>query len=597
MNKIVVAMIRKINRKIWVLALLFPASLVSCDKYLDKTPEAGVTAEDIFSTYTSFQGFEDQMYSFLLEPNASNNSQGAENGDHTIAFMSWSSANKFAQGSYWSLFPAGNSNYWSTKSNYNNFGVAHGIWPSGWAGIRVANMALEKLPMLVDATEEERNLIEGQAYFFRAYFHWTICERWGGIPYVDHVYQPDEDMHIPRLTFQATVDRIAEDFEKAASLLPDDWDNTTVGGQFKGFNAGRATKGAALAFKAKALMFAGSPLMNHETQGSYTNNQHYMEEAAKAAWEVIKLADNGVYELTPFPEIQNNFARIDGFMPWTKETIFQKVNTWVGAGKFRSHHGWLYNPARFGGNATCETPTQNLVDMFEMTNGLPIEDPASGYDPMHPWDNRDPRLHEFILTDQEKAGISNKTICEFYIGGIDKSNPQVLTSYFERKFWPRGANKYDKKWGKYRYATPLMRLAEVYLIYAEAANEAWGPSGTAPGASLTAVDALNIVRHRAGMPDVAAKFTDSKENFRKRVWNERSVELCFEGQRWNDIRRWHVAHLPEYKILYDLDFDKDHTFFNRVVRYTRIFEERHYWFPFPKEQTQIYKEWPQNPGW
>jgi hypothetical protein len=75
------------------------------------------------------------------------------------------------------------------------------------------------------------------------------------------------------------------------------------------------------------------------------------------------------------------------------------------------------------------------------------------------------------------------------------------------------------------------------------------------------------------------------------------VELCFEGSRWNDMRRWYIAHLPENKVQYDLVFDKNHTFFNRVVVFNRVFEQKHYWMPFYKQQTQLYPEWPQNPGW
>jgi hypothetical protein len=580
---------KKINYKIILLSLIVPVFLISCEDYLEKTPDAGVTEADVFTSYNSFQGFEDQMYAFVVEPNGSENSQGTENGDHTVSGLFWSSAGKFQVGNYRGMINVGNSNYWSYKHGVYN--VKHGHWSAGWAGIRVANLAIEKLPMLVNATDEEKRLLEGQAYFFRAYFHWNICKRWGGIPYVDKVFQPDDDMRLPRLTFQETVDRIAEDFERAAQLLPEDWDDTTVGGQFKGYNAGRATKGAALAFEAQALLYAGSPLMNHETQGSYTFNPDYMQRAAEAAWKVIQLANKGVYALTPFDDIQSNFAKKDDTMPWTKETLFQKVITRRGAKAFRGASqamGSVYIPSRFKSNKNCESATQNLVDMFEMANGLPIDDPLSGYDPMNPWDGRDPRFNAFILHDQQKAGVKKQTTLQLYKGGMDQKNAMILTAYLVRKYWPVGVNGYDKQWNGYRYATPLMRLAEVYLIYAEAVNEAFGPDGSVSGSSLTALDAVNIIRNRANMPDVAAKFAGNKESLRQRIWNERSVELCFEaGQRWDDVRRWHIAHTPEYKAIYDLEFDKDHTYFNRVKRLTIVFEDRHYWMPFPNEQTEI----------
>src|SRR5690606_33564238 len=107
------------------------------------------------------------------------------------------------------------------------------------------------------------------------------------------------------------------------------------------------------------------------------------------------------------------------------------------------------------------------------------------------------------------------------------------------------------------FVTPHMRLAEVYMIYAEAVNEISGPSGTAGGLALTAVDAVNKVRHRANMPHVNSKFTGDKDTFRKRIWNELAVEFFAEGHRWFDIRRWHVGHLDEYKKIYSLVFDKD----------------------------------------
>ena len=143
-------------------------------------------------------------------------------------------------------------------------------------------------------------------------------------------------------------------------------------------------------------------------------------------------------------------------------------------------------------------------------------------------------------------------------------------------------------WTQFRVISPSMRLAEVYLDYAEAVTAAYGPTGSAPGATMTAVDALNVVRERAGMPPVSAAAT-GYPSFMDLVWNERNVELCFEGHFWWDIRRWYVAHLPEYK---------DYTYFNRPVFLVRTFEDpKHYWLPLPRNLVQLYEGMPQNPGW
>jgi hypothetical protein len=337
-----------------------------------------------------------------------------------------------------------------------------------------------------------------------------------------------------------------------------------------------------------------------------------MRRAAEAAAEVIKLADQGVYALTPFDEYQSLFASKDCSTPWTKETIFGKITTGTGqgattgvnryeqacgSGVFIWGLGRIYAPTRYGGVQNwTEQPVQNLVDEFEMANGLPIDDPASGYDPMDPWSNRDPRLRASIYVDRDKVGNAPETQIEMFNGGVDREVESIITCYYVKKFWPHGVNKFDQEWSGFAYFTPMMRLSDIYLIYAETVNEADGPAGTAGGLSLTALDAVNIVRNRANMPDVAAKF-NTRDGLRERVRNERSVEFCFEGSRWNDLRRWYLAHLPEHKVQYTLDFDKDHTYFNRVVVFNRIFDQKHYWLPFPRTQTELYPAWSQNPGW
>jgi hypothetical protein len=141
-----------------------------------------------------------------------------------------------------------------------------------------------------------------------------------------------------------------------------------------------------------------------------------------------------------------------------------------------------------------------------------------------------------------------------------------------------------------------LRLAEVYLNYAEAVNEAFGPTGSIPG-GITAAAAVNFVRARAGVPNVDQRYLNSKEEFREIVRQERAVELAFEGHRWNDIRRWHVAHLPRYKEKYYLEFDKGHTYFKKYLYATSIFEEKHYWLPFEVNQVTLYPGFQQNPGW
>ena len=308
----------------WITGIFLAAALMfcSCEDYLDKTPDADVTEKDVFGTYEAFQGFADALYGCIFDPNSHALTTGSENGDHSISFEGWSSARKYALGNYWELMDRLHSFLWSSSESsvFNNYNSGpSGVWPDGWRGIRVTNIMLEKLSLL-NGTQEQKDLLEGQTYFFRAYLHWEIITRWGGVPYVDQVFSPTDIMTLPRLTFQEVVERIVEDLDRAISLLPDDWDKTEVGSRRAGFNTGRATKGAAMAYKAKALLYAGSPLMVKDGGGDYVFDLDYMKRSASAAWDVIQLANAGVYSLVPFADFQRNFATNDGTIPWTSET-------------------------------------------------------------------------------------------------------------------------------------------------------------------------------------------------------------------------------------------------------------------------------------
>jgi starch-binding outer membrane protein, SusD/RagB family len=586
----------------WMAVLISGLLLLgSCSEYLDKTPESDVTDEDIFGNYRSFQGFVDPMYSHVVDyvVTANNNSGNLGGETHSVGFAVGSRT--FNTGQYSIMYRETGSNVGQTFWNFQN---RTGIWTGSWKGIRIANITLEKLPLLVNATQEEKDLIAGQAYFFRAFFYWELAKAVGGLPYIDKVITPTEEMKFPRLTYQETTERIVEDFDKAVQLLPVNWDNTVVGGSNPGSNTGRATKGAALAFKAKALLFAGSPLMNKFSGASdYVYDTDYMKRAADAAWEVIKL---GAYSLVPFSNYQDNFAKNDGTYPYTTETIFMYMDNsaaYRGGGSW-ARHGSIFNASRFGGAAVQENVNQMYVDKFEMKDGTRYKIEYD-MDNARRWDDRDPRFRQNILVDRDRAGIAASTLLKLYVGaGTEKTAAnQYVSPYVIKKYWKLGVNNIDRvNIAGFYHRNPHMRLADVYLIYAEAVNEAYGPTGKAPEANLTAIDAVNEVRRRAGMPDVTATsyIAAGYDSFRDLIRNERNVELCFEGHYWYDIRRWYIGHLPENKDFVDLEFDAAWTpsSFVRKTTLVRVFENpKHYWMPLPNSQTQIYKEFYQNPGW
>ena len=597
------------NKLAGVLFILFTI-FTACDEYLDKTPDADISERDMFGTYPDAQGFVDKQYAHIIDKLVFRPGGFMGYGDDFVASLGIVEA--MARGSQWTVaaIPQFWSIWWYNGRLVSPFNPiegreANGMWPMGWVMIRDANLMLKNMDIMTDATKEERDLIRGQALFFRAYHYWNYVTNWGGMPYIDKFIEANDDPYLPRLNTWETIEKIVIDLDNAAALLPDDWDNTVVGKDTPGKNQGRITKGACIALKAKALLFAGSPLFVLESSGIADYNAGYLKRSAEASWEVIKMANEGVYGLVPWDDFFKQFARNDGFSTWSEETILACVNRrkgrYVGYGgdAFLQIHGCNISPLRFAGNTVTATVTQNTVEMFEMENGLPIDDPSSGYDPMDPWVNRDPRFRGNILLDGDMWTFVNPEENKFdmWVGGKDYGR-EFMSPFLFKKYWPKGCNTYDKMWTQWTASNPVIRLGEIYLFYAETVNEVWGPDGTAPGASLTAVEAVNIVRARAGMPPVAAKFLGSKEAFRERIWNERAVELLGEeGSRWYDLRRWYVAHLDKYKVCYKVEFDKDYTYFNKLVTVTKLHEQKHYWMPIDPNAVQVYSGFYQNPGW
>lgn len=584
--------------KIFSLILAISFSLWSCTDYLEKTPKADLAEEDIFSNWLNFQGYVETMYDDVVDLIHLQNSFGTFNyADDNIPYRYYG----FIEGDYWSVIQSGITGFYNSaatrtgglwwEGNIRN----KAIWQNSWFGIRAANVALSRLNELVDATNEQKKFIEGQAYFFRGYFHWELMKAWGNIPYVDTLFSAADVMQVPQLGLYAAAEKILADLQKAADLLPENWDATETGKLTLERNSSRPAKGTALANMAECLLYCGSPLFNGVETGNYNYNVDYCKRAANLAWQVIELENKGIYELLPWENYYKNFYDFNRF-PLTKEVIFSPP--YEGPGY------WFQTPSTFlsiGGEGTYLSPTHNYTEYFEMANGLPIDDPESGFNPMDPWVNRDPRFKYNFYVDRDRIvdGYDGDfAFAQLYIGGRERQAMASVTGYGWRKFVNETVNYYHSVSNSYHYNVPKIRLAEIYLIYAEAANEAYnGPDGKDPNANLTALDAINIIRHRAEMPDVNAKFLANKEAFRARIWNERTVELAYEGKRWYDLRRWYVHHLPKYRELYELQFDKEHTYFNKVLAKTINFTSRCYWLPFPRDQVVLYEGWQQNPGW
>lgn len=571
--------------------------LASCEDYLDRAPESGLSVDDVFSKYDNFMLYFDGIYNGkyidLQRPNLTTRVTGDFNIKCAYP-MFWSIGN---QSSTWDMMTEiAESGRGSTPqafktgsyTNYNFIYTYAGFRPilrAMFMVIRRANMALEKIGMLKNASEQDILDIKGQAYFMRAYAAFMLHKTWGPMPYIRKVVGPDDQWDMERLPPYEHLINIAADFDTAAMYFKQAGlmrrDNPVPGapGHLVNANMFRPTGCAAKALKARALLYAASPLNNSKGKTAW-------EEAAKANWEAIDLALQNGYALLTLANYKYNYVGAE----YSNEQLW---GYYAGTGGYNSEmRRWqLCGPmSQYKTFDGCVCPTQNAVDKYETKWGDPLNTEADRlaaaalghFNEQDPYKNRDPRFDICIMYNT-KPIPSYGTAKIYYemVGGTpkyaelqDQSWPGITkTGYYLAKQW---GGESTKNRLNMKTTDPLIRLGELYMNYAEAANEAYGPNTPAPGASLTAVQAVNLIRARVNHVPVQDKFTVSTEIFRPRIKNERFSELGFEGFHYFfDIRRWMDAPRCMTEGQYDMVIEKlaagyDKTSYPTGYRYTRV---------------------------
>ena len=604
-------------------AFLTIVGLTACTKYLNKAPGTNVSSTAAFINFTNFQGFTEEIYSAVPDYIGATWACDWLLGDEVIhkTGVTWLNE-QFDNGDNW-CWTTDNWISWLDAGSYNTNATStfsKGLWPNCWYGIWKANLGLANLNNL-NGTQEEKNLIQGQLLFFRAWFHFELMTYWGGLPYIDTTLSTSTKLTLPRLTCQAMADKIAKDFSAAAALLPVNWDSTVAGHATLGKNQLRINKLAALGYLGKTYLYAGSPLFNRSSTGNASYNTGYCKKAADAFAQLLTYVDNQStwIKLIDFAHYSNLFYTNGGsFIPGYPEAVFQcpVYSSWFA--------GCPWGPSSIFGEKNVGSgyvsANAKFVENYGMANGLPITDPASGYDPNNPWVGRDPRFYHDIVIDGDSvikgSAPANKEqfrYCNLSNNGWSRDPTSIgRTGYMIRKLTPMTCNNVDNYPNNYMHPS-YMRLADVYLMYAEAVLQGYGSSTVTPSSyNLTAVAAVNKIRDRCGAGEVDPSYYGA-DKFMDVIIRERAMELGFEEEfRYNDLRRWLLAGNVQYRQKTAINFDRSsNTYMTGYPLYshpkpinittsvllTRVFADKNYWLPLKLSDVNLYVSFPQNPGY
>lgn len=545
-----------------VIALICVCLYTSCS-FLDTKIDTELTDNHVNSNYKRLWNFGYAAYMRL--------SSGFSAIDENLFAAVSDEAEMTHSPSNTQLFNEGS---WTAINNPDN------VYTSDYEGIRAANYFLQMstnykvfLSTNVDTISDNgvqyrRNVrdiecLRAENRILRAYYYFDLIKRYGDVPFTKQVFGVKDNTNIPKTDFNTIVNFIISEIDLVKDSLQVSWKT------YDNARDGRITKGMALALKSRVLLYAASPLYNKE------KNLTKWQAAAAAAHEVLAL---------------NQYALDDDYQQLfvgdrstkSPESIFA-----IRMGATNNFERQNYPISTPGGNSGI-SPSHNLVSAYEYT-GTP--------DAHNPYANRDPRLQYTIVVNN--SNWNGRTI-QIWQNGQDDFNKRNAskTGYYLKKFMSNNLNLVNNE-SKLR-SWIVFRLGEIYLNYAEAMNEAYGPDN-ANGYRFTAKEALNKVRSRTGvnMPLIT---TADKDEFRNKIKHERRIELAMEDHRYWDLKRWKDAELVLNQPLLGVKATRnnDNTYSYHVFEVEkRVFvAPKMYFYPIPqKEISKSGGILTQNPGW
>ena len=620
------------------------AGLFSCDNYLDIVPDQTQQVDLLFErkevAYTALA----TCYAYLPKNDGVYTSFMTMSDEITTPISKETDGVRIMKG--------------QQSASNPKFGLWSGWSDQGslWEGIRHCNILIENIHNVVDMTEEEMNSWAAEAKFLKAYYHFLLFTYYGPIPIVDEnlpISASDNEVRIKRSTVDQSVDYIVQTIDDAILDLPVR--------ELSSNDLGRIDQVIAKSIKSRVLLYAASPLFNgnSEMYSGFINEdgEHYFNQTYdQTKWDLAKDAsldainaalENGVglYEFSSTPPNYEDEYEESEFLRTLydlKYTIVDKWNSeliWGNSNPVRDNDWWqmqaacmMKNPSASSVEAAWQwiAPTLRIAELFYTENGLPIDQDLT-YDFQNRFNTatvgasqnyqaqygtttakltltREPRFYSSLGFDRGYnrtwGNLWQLRMKKGEINGRNANSDDYLITGYALKKLVHPDSEGDGYNKIVTYAWPMIRLSELYLNYAEAINESAGPN-------QEAYDALNTVRERAGISNVEDAWGNAsiaatlnkhttQDGFREIIRQERLIELSFEGNRYNNIRRWKQAEQYFNSPVFGWSVDETSVsgYYNITQVGTRSFNSpRDYFHPISINEITINPKLTQNLGW